>query len=85
MPLLAQMYEGKQNMSFQQPRPYKCSDPGCGASYLRREHLIRHEAQHSEAPAHVCKVCGLGFSRRYARIAMLQITTLLPNKILTVA
>ncbi|EEA21554.1 hypothetical protein TMatcc_009028 [Talaromyces marneffei ATCC 18224] len=63
MPLLAQMYEGKQNMSFQQPRPYKCSDPGCGASYLRREHLIRHEAQHSEAPAHVCKVCGLGFSR----------------------
>jgi hypothetical protein len=52
-------------MSFQKPRPYICSDPECGASYVRKEHLLRHEAQHGEPLAHVCEVCGIGFSRRY--------------------
>lgn len=66
LPLLANLYGGRSNMSFQKTRPYICSDPECGASYTRREHLIRHEAQHSNAQAHVCKVCGLGFSRRYS-------------------
>ncbi|POR34423.1 Uncharacterized protein TPAR_05391 [Tolypocladium paradoxum] len=35
----------------------------CGKSFLRKEHLRRHQATHS-GPAFICLVCGRSFSRR---------------------
>lgn len=48
-------------MQSQQAR-FVCAE--CGATYLRKEHLNRHQAEHNEARAYVCAECGLSFSRR---------------------
>ncbi|KAL4735755.1 hypothetical protein BDV11DRAFT_208211 [Aspergillus similis] len=49
------------------PNPYKrftCHHPGCTSSYLRKEHLHRHQAQHSGRIASACPFCSRTFARR---------------------
>ncbi|KAL4993371.1 Isochorismatase family-domain-containing protein [Aspergillus recurvatus] len=43
---------------------FKCQHPGCTSSYQRKEHLHRHEAQHSGRLASACPFCSRTFARR---------------------
>ncbi|KAF5022999.1 hypothetical protein F66182_4957 [Fusarium sp. NRRL 66182] len=43
----------------------------CGRSYLRKEHLRRHQAVHNEHREHVCRECNASFTRKYVIQAML--------------
>ncbi|KAE8146306.1 hypothetical protein BDV25DRAFT_162772 [Aspergillus avenaceus] len=42
---------------------FHCRFPGCTSSYRRKEHLHRHEAQHSGSLARTCALCNRSFSR----------------------
>ncbi|KAL6239529.1 Isochorismatase family-domain-containing protein [Aspergillus navahoensis] len=49
------------------PNPLKrftCHHPGCTSSYQRKEHLHRHQAQHSGRLASACPFCSRTFARR---------------------
>lgn len=46
--------------------PFICRFPHCRASYRRKEHRRRHEAQHSQNQVFKCTTCGQAFGRRYA-------------------
>ncbi|KAL4772676.1 hypothetical protein BDW60DRAFT_216314 [Aspergillus nidulans var. acristatus] len=49
------------------PDPHKrftCHHPGCTSSYLRKEHLHRHQAQHTGRVTSPCPFCGRIFARR---------------------
>ncbi|PKX97579.1 C2H2 type zinc finger domain protein [Aspergillus novofumigatus IBT 16806] len=43
--------------------PFRCPQRGCSRSYRRKEHLTRHSASHSQAPACECPFCDKVFSR----------------------
>jgi hypothetical protein len=43
---------------------HKCQYSGCGKSFARKEHLVRHVQSHKEANRHTCQVCHREFSRR---------------------
>ncbi|KAL4904640.1 hypothetical protein BDW74DRAFT_185547 [Aspergillus multicolor] len=45
------------------PRRFACHLPGCTSSYQRKEHLRRHEAQHSGRLASACPFCTRTFAR----------------------
>ncbi|PWY81569.1 hypothetical protein BO94DRAFT_145736 [Aspergillus sclerotioniger CBS 115572] len=42
---------------------FSCHFAGCTSSFQRKEHLNRHEAQHTRALARACPRCGRTFSR----------------------
>ncbi|PIG84019.1 hypothetical protein AARAC_006326 [Aspergillus arachidicola] len=44
-------------------RGYKCRFPGCTAKYQRKEHLRRHEAQHTQRWVLQCPTCAREFNR----------------------
>ncbi|OJJ52755.1 hypothetical protein ASPSYDRAFT_51442 [Aspergillus sydowii CBS 593.65] len=44
--------------------PFICRFPHCRASYRRKEHRRRHEAQHSQNQVFKCTTCGQEFGRR---------------------
>ncbi|KAL4788795.1 hypothetical protein BDV19DRAFT_65674 [Aspergillus venezuelensis] len=44
-------------------RRFACCLPGCTSSYQRKEHLRRHEAQHSNRLASACPFCSRTFGR----------------------
>ncbi|KAL4817718.1 hypothetical protein BDW67DRAFT_174516 [Aspergillus spinulosporus] len=49
------------------PDPHKrftCLHPGCTSSYLRKEHLYRHQAQHTGQITSACPFCSRTFARR---------------------
>ncbi|KAJ0131810.1 Uncharacterized protein HZ326_25099 [Fusarium oxysporum f. sp. albedinis] len=55
---------------FQQPVNSKSSQAptgrfvcDCGKSYMRKEHLKRHQATHDSQP-HKCHVCGQSYTRK---------------------
>ncbi|KAF3394250.1 hypothetical protein F1880_005433 [Penicillium rolfsii] len=41
----------------------ECQLPGCAAGYSRKEHLVRHEAQHSQRQSFPCPTCSREFRR----------------------
>ncbi|EAW17513.1 C2H2 type zinc finger domain protein [Aspergillus fischeri NRRL 181] len=43
--------------------PFRCPQRECSRSYRRKEHLTRHSASHSQAPACECPFCDKVFSR----------------------
>ncbi|KAI2818382.1 transcriptional regulator family: Fungal Specific TF [Aspergillus niger] len=45
------------------PKTYWCQAPGCKASYQRKEHLRRHEAQHTQHQLRQCTACTQKFRR----------------------
>ncbi|KAF3400004.1 hypothetical protein F1880_008251 [Penicillium rolfsii] len=45
-------------------KPFPCRFAGCKASYQRKEHRRRHEAQHYQNQAFKCTTCGQEFGRR---------------------
>ncbi|PYH29024.1 Zn(II)2Cys6 transcription factor [Aspergillus neoniger CBS 115656] len=45
------------------PRLYWCQVPHCKASYRRKEHLRRHEAQHTQEQLRQCPACTQKFRR----------------------
>ncbi|KAL1839854.1 hypothetical protein VTJ49DRAFT_1085 [Mycothermus thermophilus] len=47
---------------------FKCSVPGCGRHFTRKEHLTRHVKSHSTQFQYQCPICG----RRYARSDVLK-------------
>ena len=48
----------------QDPSRFFCH---CGKSFIRKEHLRRHESSHAK-PAFVCQVCQKSFTRKYASL-----------------
>ncbi|KAJ5111039.1 hypothetical protein N7532_001574, partial [Penicillium argentinense] len=42
---------------------FSCHFPNCNASYRRKEHLNRHETQHSQQQIFICSECGGGYGR----------------------
>ncbi|KAJ0425005.1 hypothetical protein BJY00DRAFT_326116 [Aspergillus carlsbadensis] len=42
---------------------YRCRFPGCAAKYQRKEHLSRHEAQHTRRRVLQCPTCSREFGR----------------------
>ncbi|KAL2869618.1 Zn(II)2Cys6 transcription factor [Aspergillus lucknowensis] len=44
-------------------RRFECRFPDCHASYVRKEHLRRHEAQHLSQASFECSTCGRRFGR----------------------
>ncbi|KAL4948306.1 hypothetical protein BDW69DRAFT_176738 [Aspergillus filifer] len=42
---------------------YTCDFTGCSAAYLRKEHLIRHKAQHLSQQSYQCPNCERSFKR----------------------
>ncbi|OJZ85081.1 hypothetical protein ASPFODRAFT_136863 [Aspergillus luchuensis CBS 106.47] len=45
------------------PKTYWCQVPHCKASYQRKEHLRRHEAQHTQQQLRQCPACTQKFRR----------------------
>ncbi|KAJ5536130.1 hypothetical protein N7513_009316 [Penicillium frequentans] len=43
---------------------FRCQQPGCTRSYLRKEHLRRHERDHANARPFTCQECPSAFNRR---------------------
>ena len=51
-------------------RPYKCSEPTCGRSFIQLSNLQQHMNQHVKDPSerktrelnHHCHICGKGFA-----------------------
>ncbi|KAJ5673162.1 hypothetical protein N7507_002289 [Penicillium longicatenatum] len=43
---------------------FRCQRPGCTRSYLRKEHLRRHERDHANARPFTCQDCPSTFNRR---------------------
>ncbi|PYI06406.1 hypothetical protein BO78DRAFT_429859 [Aspergillus sclerotiicarbonarius CBS 121057] len=43
--------------------PFVCTRPDCGKSFLRKEHLNRHLAVHTNSRPHKCFICGRTFAR----------------------
>ncbi|KAL3479735.1 hypothetical protein BJX99DRAFT_60528 [Aspergillus californicus] len=43
--------------------PFICAQPNCDKSFLRKEHLNRHLATHTNSRPHKCFICGRSFSR----------------------
>ncbi|KAH6951274.1 hypothetical protein BKA56DRAFT_605900 [Ilyonectria sp. MPI-CAGE-AT-0026] len=48
--------------SRSQPAQHVCF---CGKSYVRKEHLRRHQAIHDGMQQHTCTLCGAKFARKY--------------------
>jgi len=44
--------------------PFRCQRPGCTRTYLRKEHLRRHERDHANARPFTCQACPSTFNRR---------------------
>ncbi|RSH89100.1 hypothetical protein EHS25_002766 [Saitozyma podzolica] len=44
------------------PSEYKCNHPGCGKGFTRKDHLVRHAANHSHSSYH-CQTCHRPFKR----------------------
>ncbi|KAK2761629.1 hypothetical protein FQN54_001457 [Arachnomyces sp. PD_36] len=44
-------------------KEYTCRFPGCTARYRRKEHLSRHEAQHTQPQSFKCAICNRDFGR----------------------
>jgi hypothetical protein len=53
--------------STMDPNRFKCRFTRCTASYQRKEHLRRHEAQHYRKQVFKCTTCDQKFSRRWAK------------------
>ncbi|KAH8891811.1 hypothetical protein GQ53DRAFT_137662 [Thozetella sp. PMI_491] len=43
---------------------FKCRHSGCHRSYKRREHLLRHQQDHTNLRAFTCNYCSSAFNRR---------------------
>ncbi|RAK99001.1 Zn(II)2Cys6 transcription factor domain-containing protein [Aspergillus ibericus CBS 121593] len=43
--------------------PFVCTNPDCGKSFLRKEHLNRHMVIHTNSRPHKCFICGRTFAR----------------------
>ncbi|KAL3456619.1 hypothetical protein BJX64DRAFT_270308 [Aspergillus heterothallicus] len=44
-------------------RPFRCQIAGCNASYVRKEHLTRHQAKHAQSQSFTCPTCAKEFGR----------------------
>ncbi|GME75854.1 unnamed protein product [Ambrosiozyma monospora] len=42
---------------------FKCTFPGCGKSFKRKDYLIRHQFNHAPRKPFSCELCDLGFTR----------------------
>lgn len=43
---------------------HDCTYKGCGKTYTRKEHLLRHERTHRNELPYVCNFCGVGYARQ---------------------
>lgn len=47
------------------PTRHMCQYPGCEKTFIRKEHLTRHERSHASQRSFVCYVCQRGFTRKF--------------------
>jgi len=47
------------------PSRHTCQFPGCEKTFIRKEHLTRHEKSHAPQRSFVCYVCQRGFTRKF--------------------
>jgi len=47
------------------PSRHMCQFPGCEKTFIRKEHLTRHERSHAPQRSFVCYVCQRGFTRKF--------------------
>jgi rubrerythrin len=46
------------------PRPFKCTEPTCDASFLSEAYLSLHKRTHVKKPHYCCDLCGKIYARR---------------------
>jgi hypothetical protein len=47
------------------PSRHMCQFPRCEKTFIRKEHLTRHERSHAPQRSFVCYVCQRGFTRKF--------------------
>lgn len=45
--------------------PFTCEYPGCEKAYIRKEHLTRHQKDHTKSRVFQCSLCSAEFKRKY--------------------